>query len=227
MTQGNSLRIDHVVLLHGLGRSSDIMEKMGQYLRTHGYFPHNIGYPSTEQTIETLAEMVYQKIRSLTAQSRYTLHFVGHSMGAIIIRRLLQQHKVNNLGRVVMLGPPNQGSHVAQFLKRFDFYRKMYGKSGCQLGTEDNLFLKSLPPVTYPCGIIAGDKSQLADKLFAWFLMKGMDNDGKVAVESTELEGMTDHIVVPVTHPSLPKNAEIMRQTAFFLAHGYFEKADD
>lgn len=221
------LNVDHVVLLHGLGRSSDVMEKMGQYLRIHGYFPHNIAYSSTAHTIETLSEMVYQKIHGLTAQPRYTVNFVGHSMGAILIRRLLQQHSINNLGRVVMLGPPNQGSHVAQFLKRFNFYRKLYGKSGCQLGTKDNLFLKSLPKATYPCGIIAGNKSQLADKLFDWFLLKGMDNDGKVAVESTELEGVTDHIVVPVTHPDLPKSGEVMHQTAFFLAHGYFEKADD
>lgn len=227
MAKGNSLKVDHVVLLHGLGRSSDIMEKMGQYLHIHGYFPHNIAYHSTAHAIETLSEVVYQKIRALTTQPRYTVHFVGHSMGAIIIRRLLQQHTIDNLGRVVMLGPPNQGSDVAEFLKRFDFYRKRYGKSGCQLGTKANKFLTSLPKATYPCGIIAGDKSQLIDKPFAWFLMTDRDNDGKVTVENTELEGMADHIVVPVTHPNLPKNGEVMHQTAFFLAHGYFEKADD
>lgn len=215
--------IDHVVLLHGLSRTSDIMKKMADYLRIHGYFVHNLAYPSTTDSIENLAENLYRKIRALAENPKFTLHFVGHSLGGILIRRILQQHTIANLGRVVMIAAPNHGTEVADFLQRFAFYRKAYGPAGCQLGARDNPLLASLPAATYPCGVISGNKSILLDKPFCWFLLPG-DNDGKVTVESTKLEGMTDHIVLNASHPHLPNYPETMRQTAFFLSQECFEK---
>lgn len=216
--------VDHVVLLHGLSRSSDIMKKMEEYLRIHGYFIHNLSYPSTAHRIEDLAENLYRKIHVLAKNPKFTLHFVGHSLGGILIRCILQQHSIANLGRVVMIGVPNHGTEVADFLQRFAFYRKAYGPAGCQLGVRDNALLASLPAATYPCGVISGSKSTLLDKPFCWFLLPA-DNDGKVTVESTRLEGMTDHIVINASHPHLPKYPETMRQTAFFLSQGHFEKS--
>ncbi len=215
--------MERVILLHGLSRSANIMEEMEKYLHLHGYLVYNLDYPSTTTSTEKLTELVYQKIHKLAISQEHLLHFVGHSLGAIIIRCLLQRHAVARLGRVVMVGAPNQGSEVAQFLQRFHWYRKFYGPAGCQLGTHENLFLENLAHVDYPCGIIAGNKSTLIDRVLFRFLFQG-DNDGKVSVHSTELTGMTDHLVLAGSHAKLPKTPEVMRQTAFFLAHGYFEQ---
>ena len=59
----------------------------------------------------------------------------------------------------------------ADFFQRFGFYRKKFGVAGCQIGTRNNELLAALPPVTYECGIISGNKS--VDRLFSWFLLPG------------------------------------------------------
>lgn len=213
---------DHVVLLHGLGRGPKIMDKMATYLDAHGFCPHNLDYPSTKEPIEKLTERILNQIMPLRIDKAQKIHFVGHSLGAIIIRYLLQNNVVENLGRVVLIAPPHHGSEVVDFMSKFSLYRAIYGPAGLQLGTKNNDLLQSLDSSTdYDIGIIAGDRS--IDKLFSWFILTGQD-DGKVTVESTKLEEMTDHIVVHAAHPFLPQKAQVIQQTTYFLANGFFQE---
>ena len=214
---------EQVILLHGIGKSSKIMRKMHDHLLIHGYKPHNINYPSTKKPVEELAEYIYQRVKQLIRANDCKLHFIGHSMGAIILRFMLQKYPLKNLGRVVMLAPPNKGSEVVDFFLKFAFFRKWFGPAAQQLTTSNNKLLEQLTEPKYEVGIIAGDYS--VDKLYSWLLLD-KPNDGKVTVESTKLNGSKDHIVLHASHPFIPKNKSVMQQTTYFIANGCFERPE-
>ena len=118
-----------------------------------------------------------------------------------------------------MLGTPNRGSEIADRLKDFTAYRLYFGPAGQQLTTRrDNALDGIIPPVDYPVGIIAGNRSiyPIASALLP------KPNDGRVSVENTRLDGMTDHMVVSASHPWLVRNALAIGQTIAFLRDGRF-----
>lgn len=209
---------NYVVLLHGMGRDKRVMDTMEKSLLVRGYDVYNGDYQSTAFSIDVLADYVWEHIRENCPDPSKKLNFVGHSMGAIIIRLMIAKYQPENVGRVVMLGPPNQGSRLVNFLKRFDFYKRWYGPAGQELG-YDSKVIGELPPSDYEFGVIAGDRS--IDWLFSWFLLPGK-NDGKLTVDETKLAGMRDHIILHATHTFMPSNAKVIQQTAHFLQHGYF-----
>lgn len=208
----------NVVLLHGLGRSSSIMNKMASYLSQYNYNIFNLDYPSTKYPIEQLAEMIYQQIQHLYDLD-VPLHFIGHSMGGIIIRYLLTQQRPKNLGRVVMLASPNHGSRVINWLRKIWLFRKIYGPGALQLAEGKQGIYNQLPAVDYETGVIAGNSA--VDILFWFFLKK--PNDGKVTVKSTQVAGMKAHIVLPVAHPFTPQNKQVRKKTREFLQKGRFD----
>ena len=99
-----------VILLHGLARSANSMKTIEKSLTAEGYFVININYPSREYSIEELAEKVITK--ALLQCEHRQINFVTHSMGGILVRQYLSKHTIANLRKVVMLGPPNNGSEV-------------------------------------------------------------------------------------------------------------------
>jgi pimeloyl-ACP methyl ester carboxylesterase len=154
------------------------------------------------------------------AQAEVTkIHFVTHSLGGILVRSYLSRHTIPNLGRVVMLGPPNQGSEVVDKLGSWRVFKKLNGPAGNELGTDKNSTPNKIGPTNFCVGVIAGDRS------INWInslLIPGRD-DGKVSVERTKLAGMSDHIVLHATHPFLMRNRAAIRQTLHFLRTGRFE----
>jgi len=210
-----------VILLHGITRSSRIMSKIADALSADGYDVVNLDYPSTSMPIEDLGEWVYEKLTPYCNIEK-PLHFVAHSMGGIITRFIIQKHRPENLGRVVMIAPPNKGSIVSDFMQRFQFYKKWFGPAGQQIGTNQRGIHRQLPPADFECGIIAGDRT--LDPWFSWFLYR-CPNDGKVSVENTKLEGMKEHIVIHAAHLSLPKNNEAIAIVTNFLSYGTFKRS--
>lgn len=208
-----------VVLLHGLCRSPRSMAKMESHLRSEGFDVLNIGYPSRSESIQTLAEKTIGDVLATPEAVRAErIHFVTHSMGGILVREYLEQHTIDRLGRVVMLGPPNQGSEIVDALGSWKVFGLLNGPAGRQLGTDADSRPLQLGPARFEVGIIAGDRS------INWInscIIPGPD-DGKVSVERTRLAGMKDHLVVHATHPFLMRNREVLRQTAHFLRHGSF-----
>ncbi len=205
------------VLLHGIMRSSRCMNKLEKELESQGYETLNIDYPSIKHQIHELAAQVAEQIND-AAKPGQEVHLVGFSMGGLLIRALLHDYNIEPLGRVVMIGTPNHGSEVADFMHQFWLFERLYGPAGQQLITDQQEIDWWHDTIDYELGIIAGDLSLLGG---GWWLISG-DNDGLVSVESTKLEGMADHITLPCWHTVMPSDNEVIAQTSAFLRTGRF-----
>ena len=206
-----------VILLHGLIRTSASMEVMEDALLEEAYSVHNIDYPSRHFPIEQLAKEVREQVETLT-ESEDTIHFVTHSMGGILVRTIQKEAPLENIGRVVMLSPPNQGSELADSLSDLRIYYWINGPAGDQLGTDPGGYINSLGPVDFELGVITGDRS------INWInsiIIPGKD-DGKVSIERAKVEGMKDYKVIHATHPYIMKNNEAVTATIRFLKSGSF-----
>jgi pimeloyl-ACP methyl ester carboxylesterase len=146
------------------------------------------------------------------------VHFVGYSLGGILLRAYLAEHPLPNLGRVVMLGPPNHGSELADWLVRSKLLSALAGPTAVQLGTGPESLPNRLPPPSYALGVVAGSRS--LNPLGSW-LLRGAD-DGIVSVASTRLEGMVDFRVLPSSHAFLVLSERAAGEVSHFLRYGRF-----
>lgn len=222
MATANLHASDIVVILHGLGRTSWSMSRVATALESEGHRVHNISYPSRTLAIETLAnDWLPRRLREIGADRSERVHFVTHSLGGIIVRLWVRDQSPANIGRVVMIAPPNSGSIVADKLNGFPPFRWFTGGNGRRLGvgpTSLPLTLGPWPVTAGELGIIAGNRS-LNPLFSAWH---GEPNDGKVSVASARLEGMRDFLVVPYSHTWLQYRATTLAHIRCFIRSGRF-----
>ncbi len=212
---------EDVILLHGLCRTSRSMSVMARALTQASYNVHNVDYASRSKSIELLGEdVVGLAVADCERDGAVKINFVTHSLGGILVRSYLANHSVPTLGRVVMLGSPNQGSEVVDKLGGWWLFKKINGPAGNELGTGKDSMPNRLGAANFCVGIIAGNRT------INWInsLMIPGSDDGKVSVARTKLAGMTDHIVIPSAHPFLMRNATAIRQTIYFLRNGKFDR---
>lgn len=209
---------EDVVLLHGLGRSDRAMRPLEDALVGAGYRVHNLAYPSLAAEPAQLVAIVSQQIDACCARAE-KLHFVTHSLGGLLARASLAQHPRANLGRVVMLAPPNNGSEYGDLAREAKLEALEFAPALVSLGTDPLGFARTLPVPSYELGVIAGTRTvNPLDPL----LLAG-PSDGAVSVASTQLKGMTDFITVDATHSSIRRKPEVHAQVIAFLRSGRFE----
>jgi alpha-beta hydrolase superfamily lysophospholipase len=211
---------DVVVLLHGLGRTPLSMTALWLAARSRGYRVINWHYRSAFGSVAEHAQALATEVVPRIADAP-RVHFVTHSLGGIIVRQFLATNTLPNLGRVVMLAPPNRGSEVADVLQRSKLVSRCVVPAR-ELGTSDTSVPRNLPPATFPVGVIAGSRSHIP--LFSRW-MNHVPNDGVVAVERTKLDGMSDFVVLNRTHTMLPWSPDALAQVFRFLEEGRFSAA--
>lgn len=206
-----------VVVIHGLGRSNMAMWRLASRLEDAGYDVHRVGYRSFNTTSDEVIANITEQINECCISQNNTLHFVGHSLGGLLIRAYLQDNQVKQLGRVVMIGTPNNGTGIVDRFK--DNCLIDLVPIAAALGTEATSLPNRLAPPYYPVGVIAGILKSEYNEEF----LPGRD-DGLVPVESTKIESMTDFIEVESGHSMLRYNSEVARQTIQFLREGKFSQ---
>ena len=196
---------------------------MAEALTEAGHRVCNIDYPSRHHPLRVLAhEEVLPRISACFDPAREPLSFVTHSLGGILVRQLRRDGALPHLSRAVMLGPPNGGSEVVDKLGDWAVFGWLNGPAGRQLGTAPDAPPRQLGPADFELGIIAGERS--INPLLS-LLIPGED-DGKVAIDHARLEGMQDFLVLPVSHPFLMRDEDVIAQTLHFLATGQFRGHD-
>ena len=205
-----------VIYLHGIGRTSRSMRPILNAMPKDGYVHVPFEYPSTRVPIQQAAGYLHSLIESLTDVSR--ISFVVHSMGGLVVRRYLQDHRDPRIHRMVMLGTPNSGAELADMLKRNLIFQTVYGPAGQELVTDPNGTIGSLPTPDFEFGIIAGGKG---DERGFNPLLPG-DDDGTVTIASTRLAGATDFLRIPKIHSILMSDETATAAIQCFLEHGRF-----
>ena len=196
---------DYVILLHGFWRTAKSMRKLEKALSKEGYSVINLNYPSRKETIENISNNYLQKgLETRCLDKNRKIHFVTHSMGGIIVRYFLAKNTLQNLGRVVMLAPPNKGAKLADFLSKFAIINFILGPALQQLKTDTKSLPSKIPHPTYEIGIIASKY------------------DDKVSVKNTKIYNMKDFLLVSNTHTYIMNSSKVIQAVQNFLEKGKF-----
>lgn len=195
------------------------MNELEQRLTNEGYYVANVDYPSRKKEIIKLSEIaINEGLSRCHEHASNPVNFVTHSLGGILVRQYYKNHPPEGVKRVIMLGPPNNGSEIVDTLKNLPGYDLLNGPAGQQLGTGDDDLPKHLGAVNFELGVIAGTRS--INLILSTFLPN--PDDGKVSVESTKVDGMCGFVTLPVSHPFLMQNDQVISEVINFLAYGKF-----
>jgi len=208
-----SARPATVVLVHGLWMHGIAMEYHRRHLARAGFDAVSYSYPSVRNSLAENADDLAQFASRLAAPC---IHWVGHSLGGIVILCALQRAPLPS-GRVVLAGTPYRGSRAAEILEHHLFGAQLLGRSICDWLVSE----KSAACGGREIGVIAGSVGVGLGRLVAPDLPQ--PNDGAVAVAETDVPGACDRIVLPVNHTGMLASRTIARQITAFLRHGRFE----
>ncbi|GAB4161240.1 MAG: alpha/beta hydrolase [Planctomycetaceae bacterium] len=207
-----------VIVVHGIIRSSKSFAKMREQLKKEGFTVIGFDYPSTRVEITKSANYLHKVITSLKGIEE--INFVVHSMGGLVVRAYLINHRDKRIRRMVMLGVPNHGARMADTLKKNPLFRLVLGPAGQQLVSDPQGVINSLPIPDFEFGIVAGSRGTIK----GYNPLIPGDDDGTVSVSSARLAGARDFITVKCLHSFLMSHPRTIEFTSRFLREGRFRK---
>jgi pimeloyl-ACP methyl ester carboxylesterase len=212
---------EHVILIHGLGRSPRTMLGLQWWLIRAGFTVLTVAYPSRRISVAVAVnDYINPALASLRLEPGDKVHFVTHSLGGIVFRAWAAQREVDfPLGRAVMLAPPNRGSEIMDHLARQLWFRLLLGPVVDELGSGENSTPNQLGPVPPETAVIMGRSSLIT--LFHHLL--GPDSDGIVTVAGGHVAGESAFHVVEVDHALIMWRPAVLRLVTRFLSTGSFE----
>ncbi len=202
-----------VVLVHGLWTHGALMLWVARRMARAGYTVHCYSYPSVRLNLAQNASRLAAYCQTLGARP---LHLVGHSLGGLLIARMLDQAHRLEVGRVVFMGSPFNDSYAARCLSRARMGRAAVGASIAEwlLGARPENIAR------YEIGVIAGSRGVGLGVMIAPGLPA--PHDGTISVAETQVPGARDHIVLRVSHSEMVMSNAVVRQVCAFLQHGKF-----
>lgn len=204
---------EKVFLVHGIFMHGYIMQYIQRQLQKRGYVVYCFSYRSVRRSLSDNAALFIDFVEN-HREDGDICHFVGHSLGGLLIRHAYALSPECFSGKVVTLGTPHNGSEVAKRVVS-DLHEQIIG--GAFEGALDG----QLPPWQglVPLGSIAGDK---CIGLGTVFNSLEKPNDGTVTVKETQLTRQTDHIILPLSHTAMVYSSRAVKQVDYFLSHGKF-----
>jgi esterase/lipase len=221
MTCYNSHAQECVVILHGFGKTNKSMSKIAAFLSEHDYQVINITYPSIKQDITSITEKHIKPLIKPYFQKPNKVHFVGYSMGGVITRHIIESNKIENIGNVVLIASPIQGSDLSSIIIKNDFLRWVFGPAVRDIATQSSIIKSLNSKPHYPVGIITASKSH--NPITSLFLLKG-PNDGTVTLASTKIYNANDNVMIDANHNSILYLKETQIQILSFLKNKRFIK---
>jgi len=202
-----------VILVHGLWFGPWAMARLARKLAAEGFEVRRFSYASTAGGLSSHAAQLGEFARSSRSSQ---LHFVGHSLGGLVILRMLRDAGDLPPGRVVLIGSPLDGSVIARRSGRVPGAEKLLGeiRSTLEQGYE---YL----PAGRETGMIAGSRPIGLGMLVGG---AGQPSDGTVGVRETHRHGLKEHLILRVTHTGMLYSAKVARQAAHFLQNGRFDR---
>jgi pimeloyl-ACP methyl ester carboxylesterase len=174
---------------------------------------HAFRYSAVGSGMSSIAARLAEFVRELGEPE---VHFLGHSLGGLVIHRFLERFPEQPPGRVVFLGTPSVASRAAEHAGRFAPVAHLMGQSVAEELLQPHERRWTHPD---PLGIVAGTQPIGLGQLLAQF---DEENDGTVAVRETRMPGASDHIVLPVSHLGMLVSSRVAHETGLFLTQGHF-----
>ena len=210
MTKSGSDPDFPVILAHGLWVPGVVMQPLAARLGRAGFRCHTFSYMGAGRPLAAHAERLARMARSIGPS-----HFVGHSLGGLVLLEALSRQPGTAAGRVVLLGTPARGCYAARRIARYPAGRWLLGQSEL-LWREGRAARWARPEAL---GVVAGSLPFGLGRIFG--PLPGV-NDGVVSLEETAVEGMAERVVLPIGHSAMLVSARVAAQVAAFLAHGKF-----
>ena len=226
VTEAAAARDEAVVCVHGLWLSGFATRYWRVHLARAGYAAHSFSYPSVRGR---LAHNRAALLRFALALPQQRIHFAGHSLGAVTIASMLDEQgwclPGKTLGRIVLAGPPFQGTHAGKALIDPKHTRTVFGGVGRALaGKALQDWLSGQRPVVpggVDLGVIAGDANVGMGRVIAPGLAR--PHDGTVSVAETRVSGAREHIVLPVSHTTMLMSQQVVKRMVRFFDSGSFD----
>ncbi len=212
MTEGQCDRETNLILVHGLWYGAWSLRALSRRLCRYGFKISHFVYPATSASLSAHAGGLYEFASTAKTDD---LHFLGHSLGGLVILRMMSETPDLPPGRIVLLGSPLRGSIVARRMRNLPGSGKLLGAAGTTLEAG-----YSRLPEDRETGLIAGSIG-----VGLGLFMGGTDGpgDGTISLREASISGLQDRMVLPVSHTGLLYSGKVARHAANFLETGRFQ----